>query len=272
MISSEQRPIGSLKVPEFYLQVFGTPTQDDLQNIAERIQQDGFYLPIVIADQPDADGKYPVIKDVRVFLAIRDLLNYKVAETVSIAVDPSDQPMRMIFQEERRIITRRNLVNMFPIMEEYYQRVIKPTRPNNRDHQRDGRKWMSEQCKKLGCPIGLRNVEKLLYINSHRPSLLDLLGVDNPIHPVWKKVYDEIEGKEAPVGLPETSNNSDEPDQKSSQPDLNDNDESQNDTSPHGQEEAMKEYFGKQFCNPCRANWIWFNRINHIEPLEGGDL
>jgi len=51
----------------------------------------------------------------------------------------------------------------------------------------------------------------------------------------------------------------------------NDADDENEISSPHGQEDAMRTYFGKQFCNTCRANWIWFNKLNPIKPVEGGN-
>lgn len=271
MNTPEQRTIGSLKVPDFHSVIFGTSNQEDLQEHAENIQASGIYTPLIIAMNPDSDGKYPVLKGVRTFLAARDILKYEVILTIPVDVTVENQPMEMLRLNERRIVTRRMLVNMLPVFEEYYERVIRPTRPNNRDHERDKTVWISGRFKLLGTPIGLRNIEKLKYINDNRPALLDLLGVENPIHPVWKKLFDEMNGKEAKVASPEDSGAAENLSGIESKKDQsNDADDENEISSPHGQEEAMQTYFGKQFCNTCRANWIWFNKLNPIEPLEGG--
>ncbi len=272
MNTPEQRTIGSLKVPDFHSVIFGTCNQDDLQVHAEDIQASSIYTPLMIANNPDSDGKYPVLKGVRTFLAARDILKYEVMLVIPVDVPAENQPMEMLRLNERRIVTRRMLVNMLPVFEEYYERVIRPTRPNNRDHERDKTVWISGRFKLLGTPIGLRNVEKLKYINENRPALLDLLGVENPIHPVWKKLYDEVNGKEAKVtSQDDTSAAENLSDGESKKNQSDDADDENEISSPHGQEDAMRTYFGKQFCNTCRANWIWFNKLNPIEPVEGGN-
>ena len=69
---------------------------------------------------------------------------------ITIDVTAENQPMEMLRLNERRIVTRRMLVNMLPVFEEYYERVIRPTRPNNRDHERDKTVWISGRFKLLG--------------------------------------------------------------------------------------------------------------------------
>ncbi len=271
MNTPEQRPIGSLKIPEFYAQIFGKNDSQDLTEHAKSIQETGYYPPLVIANQPDEDGKYVILKGGRTFLAAKEVLGYKVIQAVPMDVSKEDQPMRMILLNERKIITRRMLVHMFPVMEEYYQRVIRPTRPNNRDHNRDMHVWMSQRCLQLACPIGLRNIEKLKYINVNCPSLLDVLGSDHPIDPVWRKLHNELNSPGTKVPDPVNDNEVMDATQSGiGSVESDDELDSASEDSPHGQEEAMKAYFGKQFCHPCRANWIWFNRINTITPLEGG--
>lgn len=271
MIAPEQRPIGSLKVPEFHSTIFGTSNPEDSQEEANDIRLSGVYSPPIISKNPDSDGKYPILWGERTFLALRDVLNYDVILVIPMEVPAEDQPMEMLRRNSRRIITRRMLVNMLPVFDEYYERVIRPTRPNNRDHERDKTVWVSKRFIRLGTPIGLRNIEKLKYINANQPALLDLLGVDNPIHPVWKKLFDEMNGKEADVASPDQADNAEDLASAENQKDRSSDTDDENEKwSPHGQEEAMKNFFGKQFCNTCRANWIWFNKLNYIEPVEGG--
>lgn len=266
-------PVSMLKIPDVYYSIYGHEPDESLAELAKTIQVTGVYNPILISAEPDEDGRYIIVDKTRIFLAVTRHLGYSVVKYTKVNLELQNLPITMLFLNERKSYNRRMIVQMLPIFEEYYLRVIKPTKPNDRDHKRDLDRWISKKLTALGTPHGVRAIEKLRFITEYNPSLLDELGVSNPIEPVWKKVFNEVNGIYPAAPKPQDHSPSDNMEEGDNQADVTDDDDEYDPNLQeglHGQEEQMRSYFGKKFCNPCRATWIWFNKLNPIEPLEGG--